>query len=100
MRESCANCVAHRQRGRSVDRTRQHARARIHFARHRLAVDIAQIQRGDARQQFAVDRHRFARQHEDHVAKLDLVDRNGFRNARRPRRKAWFGWWTYSFPQR
>ena len=68
----------HRQRGRSVDRTRQHARARIHFARHRLAVDIAQIQRGDARQQFAVDRHRFARQHEDHVAKLDLVDRNGF----------------------
>ncbi len=68
----------HGQRGRAIDCARHHASARIHFTRHRLAVDVAQVQRGHTRQQLAVDRHCFARQNQNHVAEPHLIDGDRF----------------------
>ncbi len=42
------------------------------------AVDVAQIQRRHARQQFAVDRHGFSGEHENHIAKLHVLHGDGF----------------------
>ena len=66
----------HGQCGRAVHRAGHHAGAGEHFTRHRLAIDIAQVERGRAGQQLAVHRHGFARQHHKYVAQLHLLDRH------------------------
>ena len=66
----------HGQCSRAVHRAGHHAGAGEHFTRHRLTVDIAQVERGRAGQQLAVNRHSFARQHHEYVAQLHLLDRH------------------------
>ena len=68
---------AHGQRGRTVDGAGHHARTGEHLARHRFAVDVAQVQRGRAAEQFAVDGHSFAGQYDEHVAQPHLVHGHG-----------------------
>ena len=66
----------HGQCSRAVHRPGHHTGAGEHFTRHRLTVDIAQVERGRAGQQLAVNRHSFARQHHEYVAQLHLLDRH------------------------
>ena len=70
-------CGADHHRRRAVDSTGEHLRAGEHRAWHRLAVDVAQVKRGRAGQQRAIDRHDLARQHEQHGTELHLVHRHG-----------------------
>ena len=67
----------HGQRGRAVHRAGHDAGAREHFTRHRLTVDVAQVERGGSGQQLAIYRHGFTGQHNQHIAGGDGFHRNG-----------------------
>ena len=67
---------AHSQCSGAIHRTGHHSGACEHLARHRLAVDVAQVERGRAGKQFAINRHGFAWQHHKHIAQLHLLDRH------------------------